>query len=177
MVTHGDSVSGGPTSWPSSIAFACKTLSGALCHPDWSTSMLCAICSSGVEISTAIAPYVIILSLWKISTQWFLFLAPREVFPADSNIRLYFVTFIASLCLVMGDRVGLRIWPKSFLKRDILPDGVTNSFVFFQVPTLAITVSLLSGIFVFSNTISLSLPNLSCAGVWTKKPYGGCWHV
>lgn len=39
---------------------------------------------------------------------------PSEGFPADSSAPLYFVIFIASLCLVMGRGVGLRVWPNHF---------------------------------------------------------------
>lgn len=59
-----------------------------------------------------------------------LWLAPRKMFTAESSVLFYVLTFMAFLCLVVGKEMGLRILSNSFLKRYILPDGISNFFFF-----------------------------------------------
>lgn len=83
--------------------------------------------------------------------------------PAGGSTLVYLLTLVALLCLVTGKEMGLRVSSKPFLMRYI-PDGINNIF-FFQVPTLDVTVLLLSEFLSLVTPPTLSLLDLSCAGV------------
>lgn len=101
-----------------------------------------------------------IWSLWKVSEWWFPVTNPQKSVPADSIPVPSHGKWDCVYCSVLSQRGS------SFQM-----ESVTLS----SDPTLALPASVSD--ILSSNTIMLSLPNLSYAEVWTQKPYVGSWHV
>lgn len=112
-----------------------------------------------------------ISSIWAcerfLNSDWLL-LAPQKMLLADNSI--YFTYFYSVPVPRHGERNRSAYFISVLSQRGTLFQMESIAF-FFQVPTFAIIVSLLSDI--SSNTITLSLPNRSYIGVWTKKAICG----